>query len=174
MRRLALAALLVGAAPALADNTPVERALGGVEWSGGPSSLRLLGNHSDQQLVDLLRDPTTTPLRRRRAIMLSQYADTPVVRAFLLERFAQLRGATEGSEALELAALLPVAARFGLVEWSAIQLLLDHPVATLRESVAVALFALDPARARVVLRIKLLHERDVGVRSRLQRLIASR
>lgn len=172
MKRLSLSLLLFGAASAYADASPLERALGGIEWAGGESSLRLLGSQPDIQLLEILAAPTTTPLRRRRAITLLVYTNTPPVQTFLQGRFLQLRDAIDGSEALELAVLLPVLGSLHLVAFDAITPLLVHPVANLRESVAVALFSLDAKRARPLIRTRLMTETDSGVRIRINRLLA--
>lgn len=172
MKRLALLALVAAAPlPARADASAIERALGGVEWKDGPSRLRLLGDQPDVELLTLLEDPNAAPVRRRRALAMLVYTNTPRSRAFVRQHFDKLRGATEGSPALELATLLPVAAKFGQVEFDEVLPLLTHAVANLRESAATALFTIDQRRARMAIRTHLLAEKDSGVRFRLTRLL---
>lgn len=151
--------------------TAADRVLGGVEWKANPTSVRQLGLHADTQLVDLCNDPNTTPMRRRRAIAMMEYTSTPAVQTFLRDRFAKLRDAKEGTDALELAALLPVIARLHLVDFASVSPLLAHAVANVRESAAVAMHAIDLKRARVALRTRMLTETDSGVRQRLGRLM---
>lgn len=176
MKRVVFGLMMFAGAPNLAHAegdaaTAAERVLGGVEWKATPSSVRQLGLHADTQLVDLCNDPNTTPMRRRRAIVMMEYASTPAVQTFLRDRFAKLRDAKDGSDALELAALMPVLARLHLVDFASVSPLLSHPVANVRESAAVAMHAIDGKRARVAMRTRMLTETDSGVRQRLGRLM---
>lgn len=176
MKRVVLSLMMFAGAPNLAHAegdaaTATERVLGGVEWKASPAAVRQLGLRADTQLIDLCNDPSTSPMRRRRAIVMMEYASTPAVQTFLRDRFAKLRDAKEGSDALELAALLPVVARLHLVDYASVSPLLQHAVANVRESAAVAMHALDVKRARIALRTRMLTETDSGVRQRLGRLM---
>lgn len=152
-----------------ADSAVLDRVLGGVEWKADRTALKLLGPDADAQLIDVINDEATAPMRRRRAILLLEAVKSPTAETFLRERFARLRDAKDGSPALEVATLLPVMARMHLVDYDAARVFLAHPIANLRESAAVALMTIDATNARGLLRQRLQIETDSGVRAQLVR-----
>lgn len=157
---------------AWADAAAVDQALGGVEWHATADRVRVLAPAPDAKLLAAVGDATTTPIRRRRAIALMRMVATPRVRAFLSQRFAELRGARDGSEALELAALLKLSAELHLVTWDDVMPLLQHRTAAVRQSAVAALATLDAERAQKVLIARMPQENDSGVRAEISRRVA--
>jgi HEAT repeat protein len=167
VRRLVLALVFVGGAASAQHVDALDRVLGGIERAPTESTVRALGPTAAAQLIKVADDPSTTRVRRMRAIYALRFVPSESAHAFLRQVVKENQSASEGAEVLDYAAALGSLAPYGEADLPVMLAALDHPSADARQAAAAALAQVRSPRAESALTLRLAVERDVGVRRHL-------
>lgn len=171
MKRLLAVLLFAGVAHAAPSAHDVERAVGGYERSPTAADVARLGPGADQALIAYADAPSTARALRRKAILALGLAPSPAARDWLLALVARTTPATRGADVLDAVAAISALAPYGAAHVSALMPHLQHAVADVREAVATVFMQWRAVDTAPALRLRLVAERDPGVRRALMRAL---
>lgn len=152
--------------------SPLDRLCGGYEHAPTAAEVRALGPAADERLIDYATAPSTSPIRRQRAIAALLFVPSTAAHQFLLDVLAREGRATRGVQVLDAAAALSALAPYGQPSLAIVLPYLTHASADVRQAAATTIGALGLPAARGSLSARLAVERDPSVRLHLAAALA--